>query len=96
MNELLLLIEDMFWSKDRGYVATGNVSSGPIRVGDRVWVSTVQGYFRFEVVEIQSLSGRVELAEQGEQIGLLLEGEGGEHLQRGHVLCRDTYPQITL
>jgi hypothetical protein len=48
VNELLLLIEDMFRIKDRGYVATGNLSSGPIRVGDRVWVSTVQGYFRFD------------------------------------------------
>jgi translation elongation factor EF-Tu-like GTPase len=96
VNELLLLIEDMFQIKDRGYVAAGNVSSGPIRVGDRVWVPTVQGCFRFEIVQIQSIIGPVEQAEQGEQVGLLLEGDGGEHLQRGHVLCRDTYPHLTL
>jgi hypothetical protein len=78
VNELLLLIEDMFLNKDRGYVATGNVSSGPIRVGDRVWVSTVQGYVRFEIVEIQSLTGRVEQAEQGEHIGHGETDSGGK------------------
>ena len=88
MNELLLFIEDTFRIKDRGYVATGNVSSGPIRVGDRVWVSTVLRSVRFEIVEIQSIAGRVEPAEQGERFfrcgGSWVAGVGIHSSIRGH------------
>jgi len=92
VDELLLLIEDMFKVQDRGYVATGAVASGPIYAGDRVYVLTASGHFRFVIEEIQSLSGPLDKAERGEQIGVLLKGESADQLQRGHVLCRDTYP----
>ena len=89
MSEMLLLIEDMFLIKDRGFVATGMVAGSPICVGDRVWVPTASADLRFQIVEIQSESSRLEKAEIGEQIGVLLNGESAELLQRGRVLCRD-------
>jgi translation elongation factor EF-Tu-like GTPase len=81
-------IEDMFSIKDRGYVATGELTAGPISTGDRVWVSTANRELFFTIVEIQVLAGKVERAELGADIGVLLAGDGASELQRGHVLRR--------
>src|SRR5579859_4157357 len=87
-EELLVPIEDMFSIKDRGYVATGRVISGPISVGERVWVPTATNDLFFTIKAIESISGTLEQADRGEQVGLLLTGPGGEELQRGHVIRR--------
>lgn len=86
--EILMPIEDMFVIKGRGYVATGEVTAGPIRVGEQVWVSTAKRELFFRILAIETPSGTAEKAEPGEQIGVLSEGDGGDHLQRGHVLRR--------
>src|SRR5271166_4046293 len=90
MTELLLLIEDMFRIKDRGHVATGVVSAGPICAGEQVWVPTASAELHFTIVEIQSKVGKLQRAERGERIAVLLDGEGASLLERGHVLCRWT------
>jgi translation elongation factor EF-Tu-like GTPase len=92
MTELLLLIEDMFLIKDRGYVATGVVSAGTICAGEQVWVPTASAELHFTIAEIQSEGGRLPIAERGERIGVLLDGEGANLLERGHVPCRWTGP----
>jgi selenocysteine-specific translation elongation factor len=86
--DLLMPIQDMFKIKDRGYVATGQLTAGPICTGDRIWVSTANRELFFTIVEIQALSGKVERAELGEQVGILLAGDGASELQRGHVIRR--------
>ena len=88
MSALLMLIEDMFQIKDRGWVATGTVSTGPIRIGDKVWVMVGNKNLNFTITEIQSTNSKLEQAEQGEHIGILLDGESADLLERGHVLCR--------
>ena len=90
LYELLLPIEDMFTIKDRGYVATGEVVGQSIAVGDQVWVSTAGKELFFTVAAIQSMSGELTRAEKGQSIGVLLKGDGGSELQRGHVLRRAT------
>ena len=89
MVEFLLLIEDMFKIKGRGYVATGVVSHGPLCVNDRVWVCTASADLTFRIVAIESESASIERAERGERVGVLLEGESAELLERGHALCRE-------
>jgi GTPase len=95
MTEMLLLIENMFKVKDRGYAACGDVASSPICVGDRVLVLLPDDHLHFVISDIQSCLGwsvtRVERVEVGSHTCVLLEGEGAELLQRGHVLCRDVW-----
>ena len=80
-----LTVEDIFWIKNRGVVATGRVASGVVRVGDTVLAGgtplVVKGVEKFRKV--------ADSAGEGENVGLLFDGAAHDVLTRGAVLSGD-------
>jgi selenocysteine-specific translation elongation factor len=84
------MVEDIFpiQIKGGGLVVCGIVSSGPIRVMDQVTIVTRSRDVKAEVMQIQAESRKIHSAERGDRVGLLLQGDGLELLERGHVVGR--------
>lgn len=79
-----LLIEDAFTITGRGTAVTGAVQSGVLRAGQQVAV--YRGGQAIAASEIQSISvsGKViDVAQAGEDVGLLLPGLSRDMLQPG-------------
>lgn len=83
-----LVVEDVFSITGRGTVATGRVAAGTLSPGQVVSVvrlGTVIAQCR--VTSIEAFRRQVEVAQPGENIGLVLEGISREDVRRGDVLA---------
>jgi elongation factor Tu len=86
-----MTVDDVFSIKGRGTVATGQIQSGTVRVGDRVRITRASG----GGAKTTTVSGvemfRKVLAEAraGDNVGLLLKEVAKNDLQRGDVLESD-------
>lgn len=83
-----LVVEDVFSITGRGTVATGRVAAGTLSPGQVVSVvrlGTVIAQCR--VTSIEAFRRQVEVAQPGENIGLVLEGISREDVRLGDVLA---------
>ncbi|ANE81224.1 hypothetical protein A7U43_19775 [Mycobacterium adipatum] len=75
-------IDDVFYIKGRGVVATGTIAEGSLRVGDQVWIGD-----RATVVDgIESFRKRRDEASVGDTIGVLFRSLTKAEVDPGAVL----------
>jgi elongation factor Tu len=88
----LLPIEDAFTITGRGTVVTGTIESGIIKVGEEVEVVGAGRDGRdtrnTTVTEIQMFRKRLDLAEAGNPVEILLRGIKKEDIERGMVIAK--------
>jgi translation elongation factor EF-Tu-like GTPase len=78
-----LTVDDVFSIRGRGTVVTGTVELGSIRVGDRVSVGDRPG---IPVDGIEAFHKRLDEAEAGQVVGLLLTSLSRNDVNRGDVI----------
>jgi elongation factor Tu len=88
-SPFLMPVEGVHTIEGRGTVVTGRVARGVLRVGESVEiVGRVEGVPRKVVVtDIESFHREVEVAQAGENVGLLIRGLKRDEIVRGQVLA---------
>jgi elongation factor Tu len=82
-----MLVEDVFSITGRGTVVTGQVESGALAAGRRVEVVRDGAVVATtEVAAIEKFRAVVDVAQPGENVGLLLTGVTREQVQRGDLV----------
>ena len=79
-------VEDVFSITGRGTVVTGKVESGTIKVGDEVEISNGTNILKTKVSGIEMLSRSTQIAQTGDNIGLLLSSVNKTQIQRGDTI----------
>ena len=84
----LMPVEDVFTITGRGTVATGRVERGQVKVGDTVEIVGLQEKPRSVVVTgVEMFKKLLDVAEAGDNIGVLLRGVQRDEIERGQVLA---------
>ena len=84
----LMPVEDIFSITGRGTVATGRVERGLVKVGDTVELVGLTDEVRDVVVTgVEMFHKLLDVAEAGDNIGLLLRGVQRNEIERGQVLA---------
>lgn len=82
-----MAVEDVFVIKGRGTVATGRVESGSVTVGQTVRVLREGVELgTTKVTGVEMFRRKVDTASEGDNVGLLVDGEVGEGVTRGDAL----------
>ena len=85
----LMPVEDVFSITGRGTVATGRVERGTVKVQDTVEIVGLMDKPRQVVVTgVEMFRKLLDLAEAGDNIGLLLRGVQRNEIERGQVLAK--------
>ncbi len=85
----LMPIEDIFSITGRGTVVTGRVERGKITPATEVEiVGLVDEPRRTVAVELEMFRKTLDLAQAGDNIGILLRGVGKDEVERGQVICQ--------
>ncbi|NLG68284.1 MAG: elongation factor Tu [Firmicutes bacterium] len=85
----LMPVEDVFSITGRGTVATGRVERGTIKVGDEVEIVGLTQEVRKTVATgVEMFRKTLDLAEAGDNIGVLLRGVNRDEIERGQVLAK--------
>jgi elongation factor Tu len=84
-----LTVEDVFTIRGRGTVVTGRVESGTLRTGDTVRQTRPDGVARdLTVTGIEMFRKVTDVANAGDNVGLLVRDATGDDIGRGDVLTR--------
>ena len=87
-HPFLMPVEDIFSITGRGTVATGRVERGTVKVGDTVELVGLTNEVRDVVVTgVEMFHKLLDVAEAGDNIGLLLRGVQRDEIERGQVLA---------
>ena len=79
-----MMVEDVFTIAGRGTVATGRVEDGNIGIGDKVKIVRVGGEsYTSEVTSIETFRKTIDVAQAGDNVGLLLRGVERDQIDRG-------------
>ena len=82
-----ITVEDVFSITGRGTVVTGRVESGSVGIGDQVTLRRVDGSVReVTVTGIEMFRKMLDVAKQGDNVGLLLRGLDKHDVGRGDIL----------
>ena len=85
----LMPVEDVFSITGRGTVATGRVERGTVKVSDEVEIVGLQDESRKSVVTgVEMFRKLLDMAEAGDNIGVLLRGVDKKEIERGQVLAK--------
>jgi elongation factor Tu len=84
----LLPIEDVFPVQGRGTTMAGRIERGKIRVGDDVEIVGLRNTRKSKVTSIEIFRKLVEEAGIGDHVGCIVDGVGGDEVERGQVLCK--------
>ena len=84
----LMPVEDVFSITGRGTVATGRVERGTVKVGDPVEIVGIKDTRSVVVTGVEMFRKLLDLAEAGDNIGLLLRGVNRDEVVRGQVLAK--------
>ena len=85
----LMAVEDVFSISGRGTVATGRVERGTLKLQDEVEIVGLKDEKRKVVVTgIEMFHKLLDLAEAGDNAGLLLRGVARDEIERGQVLAK--------
>jgi elongation factor Tu len=83
----LMAIEGVHSIQGRGTVATGKIEQGTVKVGDRVEILGLGDVQETVVTSVEAFKRLVEVAQAGQNVGVLLRGVASDELQRGQVLA---------
>ena len=84
----LLPVEDVFSISGRGTVATGRVERGTVKVSDTVEIVGLTDEKKSTVITgVEMFHKQMDLAEAGDNVGLLLRGIAKNEIERGQVVC---------
>lgn len=84
-----MTVEDVFAITGRGTVVTGRVTAGTVAVGDQVLISRAgTPLLQTEVTGIEMFRKTVDVANAGENVGLLLRDVRRDQVVRGDVLSK--------
>ncbi len=78
-----MTVQDVFSIKRRGLVATGQIESGTVRVGDEL---QIDGLGTTRVKALEMFRKQLDEAKAGDTVGLLLDGVEREDIGSGAVL----------
>ena len=85
----LMPVEDVFSITGRGTVATGRVERGTVKVSEEVEIVGLQEASRKSVVTgVEMFRKLLDMAEAGDNIGVLLRGVDKKEVERGQVLAK--------
>jgi len=85
-----MIVEDVFFIRGRGTVATGRVESGTLTVGDQVTLLHAGAGRPVTVTGIEMFHKILDQATMGDNIGVLLKDLTKDDIQRGDVLTGKT------
>lgn len=78
-----LTVQDVFFIRNRGVVATGRVETGTLRVGETV---QIDGTLTATVDGIEVFRKKIDQANAGDNIGLLFRGLEKSQIPQGAVI----------
>jgi elongation factor Tu len=84
----LMPIEDVFTITGRGTVATGRVERGTIKVGEQVEIVGLRETRATVVTGVEMFRKILDVAEAGDNVGILLRGIERKDVERGQVLAK--------
>ncbi len=87
-KDFLMPVEDVFTITGRGTVATGRVERGTVKVNDNVEIVGIKPTKATVVTGVEMFRKLLDVAEAGDNIGLLLRGVTREDVQRGQVIAK--------
>lgn len=83
----LLQVENVHSIPGRGTVATGTVTRGRVKVGDKVEIVGLRDKQNSVVTGVEQFHKPLDFAEAGENVGVLLRGIKKEDIERGQVVA---------
>ncbi|MDH4338118.1 MAG: elongation factor Tu [Candidatus Krumholzibacteria bacterium] len=83
----LMPVEDVFSITGRGTVATGRIERGVVKVSDKVERVGIKETKETVVTGVEMFRKLLDVAEAGDNVGLLLRGMEKEDIERGMVLA---------
>ncbi|MDD4367693.1 MAG: elongation factor Tu [Oscillospiraceae bacterium] len=82
-------VEDVFTISGRGTVATGRVERGVVKIGDPVEIVGLrEDKLQSVITGVEMFHKSMDLAEAGDNIGVLLRGINRDQVERGQVICK--------
>ncbi|MGX7576970.1 elongation factor Tu [Candidatus Vidania fulgoroideorum] len=87
-KNFLMPIEDVFTISGRGTVVTGKIERGIIKLGDQIEVIGFDSSCNTICNGIEMFNKTLEIAEAGDNVGILLRGVKKENITRGQVICK--------
>jgi elongation factor Tu len=84
----LMSIEDVFSISGRGTVATGRVERGTAKIGDSVDIVGILKTRQTTITGIEMFQKTLDIAEAGDNVGILLRGLQKSEVLRGMVLAK--------
>ena len=84
----LMSIEDVFTITGRGTVVTGRVERGTLKLNDEVEIVGIRPTQKTVVTGIEMFRKQLDVAEAGDNAGVLLRGISREQVERGQVLAK--------
>ena len=81
-----MTVQDVFTIRDRGTVVTGQIESGTLNAGDEISIQRQGSAKKAVVTGIEAFRKRLQQAQVGDNVGLLLRDIGKQDIQRGDVL----------
>ncbi len=84
----LMPVEDVFSIPGRGTVATGRVERGVLKLNDKVERIGIKDTVETVCTGIEMFRKTMDMAEAGDNIGVLLRGIGKNDIERGMVLAK--------
>ena len=86
---------DVFPVRGRGMIATGQVESGTLTVGDTIWIQRQGSAIRTVVIAIDGFRIQLQQAQKGDTVGAVLRGIELTDIQPGDVLVGSEFENIT-
>jgi elongation factor Tu len=84
----LMSVEDVFSITGRGTVATGRIERGIVKVGDEIEIVGMRDTQKTTVTGVEMFRKLLDVAQAGDNVGLLLRGIDKEAIERGQVLAK--------
>ena len=84
----LLAIEDVMTISGRGTVVTGRVERGSAKLGDEVEIVGIKPTIKSVITGLESFRKILDVAQAGDNVGVLLRGVNRDQVERGQVLAK--------
>jgi len=84
----LMSIEDVFTISGRGTVATGRIERGTAKIGDSIEIVGILNTRQTTITGIEMFQKTLDIAEAGDNVGILLRGLQKSEVLRGMVLSK--------